>query len=161
MPVLLASIWKKSGRTQLSTRMGHQANMKPFGPVDHALAFQCNQLGKRGKMIARLVLIALLLGSWPATVHSEPKESFDDNSACFMSRKLFVCANNIKKGVYTVAVLNPTKSPYPTSLLINCNGKPEATAFGTMPPVMPSNFLDQFCAHVEKQPYLEKTPQYI
>jgi len=112
-------------------------------------------------VIRPLLLITLLVGLFPVNVEASPNQGFEDRSGCFANGKLFVCANNIKQGVYTVSVLNPTKSPYPASMLVSCNGKPEADAFGTMPPVMPSDFLEQFCAHVEGVPYVPETQQYI
>ena len=112
-------------------------------------------------MIRPLLLITLLVGLLPVNVEASPNQGFEDRSGCFANGKLFVCANNIKQGLYTVSVLNPIKSPYPATMLVNCNGKPEADAFGTMPPVMPSDFLEQFCAHVEGVPYVPETQQYI
>ena len=112
-------------------------------------------------MIARLLLVAMLIGLYPAPATGLPDRQFEDKSKCFATGTLFVCANNLQEGVFTVSVLAPEKSPYPATMLVTCNGKPEADAFGTMPPVMPSNFLEQFCSYIEGMPYLPDTEQYI
>jgi hypothetical protein len=112
-------------------------------------------------VIKQLLLVAILIGLYPLPSYALPTQTFDDKSKCFIAGSMYVCANNLKEGVYTVAVLAPEKSPYPASMLVTCNGKPEADAFGTMPPVMPSDFLEQFCAYVEGMPFVPDTEQYI
>ena len=90
-----------------------------------------------------------------------PEKDYVDRSKCFSTGEMYVCANNVAESVYTVSVLAPTKSAYPATLLVTCKGKPEADAFGTMPPVMPSDFLEQFCAYIEGTPYLPDTEQFM
>ena len=46
-------------------------------------------------------------------------------------------------------------------MLVNCNGKPEADAYGTFPPIVPSDFLERFCAHVEGVPYIPESQQTV
>lgn len=112
-------------------------------------------------MIKPFLLIALFVSLSPVSVSAAPDKEYKDRSRCFTTGDLFICANNIKSGVYTVSALNVTKSPYPATMLVNCNGRPEADAYGTYPPVVPSDFLDQFCAHVEGAPYLPDLQQMI
>lgn len=112
-------------------------------------------------MIRPLLLIALFFSLSPASVTAAPDRGYKDRSGCFTKGELYVCANNINSGIYTVGVLNVTKSPYPTTMLVNCNGKPEADAYGTFPPVVPTDFLEQFCAHVEGVPYIPESQQMV
>ena len=112
-------------------------------------------------MIIKIVLMAVLMGLFPATANSIPADNFVDRSKCFTGGDLFICANNVEDGIYTVAVLNPIKSAFPTTLLVSCNGKPEADAFGIMPPIMPSDFLESFCSYVEGVPNTRETEQFI
>lgn len=107
------------------------------------------------------MIIALFIGLSPLSVAADADKEYKDRSGCFTYRDLFICANNIQYGIYTVSALNVTKSPYPATLLVDCNGKPQADAFGTMPPVVPSDFLEQFCAHVDGTPYLPEFQQMI
>ena len=112
-------------------------------------------------MIRPLLLVALFVSLSPVSVSADPNKGFEDRSGCFTYRDLYICANNIGSGIYTVGVLNVTKSPYPASMLVNCNGKPEADAYGTYPPVVPSDFLERFCAHVEGVPYIPESQQMV
>jgi len=112
-------------------------------------------------VIRPLLLVALFVSLSPVSVTASPDEGYEDRSGCFTYKDLFICANNIKSGIYTVSALNVTKSPYPATMLVNCNGKPEADAFGTFPPVVPSDFLERFCAHVEGVPYIPESQQMV
>lgn len=112
-------------------------------------------------MIRPFLLIALFVSLSPVSVTAAPDKEYRDRSGCFTNGNLYICANNIKAGIYTVSALNVTKSPYPATMLVNCNGKPEADAYGTYPPVIPGDFLGQFCARVEGVPYLPESQQMI
>lgn len=112
-------------------------------------------------MIRPLLLVALFVSLSPVSVTAAPDKEYKDRSGCYKYRDLYICANNIRSGIYTVGVLNVTKSPYPATMLVNCNGKPEADAYGTYPPVVPSDFLERFCAHVEGVPYLPESQQMV
>ena len=112
-------------------------------------------------MIARILALLIVLGLSPTPAMGSPEKDYVDRSKCFSTGEMYVCANNVAESVYTVSVLAPTKSAYPATLLVTCKGKPEADAFGTMPPVMPSDFLEQFCAYIEGTPYLPDTEQFM
>ena len=110
-------------------------------------------------MIAKILALLIIFGLSPVPAIAD--NDYVDRSKCFATGDMYVCANNVAKSVYTVSVLAPTKSAYPATLLVTCKGKPEADAFGTMPPVMPSDFLEKFCSYIEGTPYLPDSEQFM
>lgn len=84
-----------------------------------------------------------------------------DKSGCFMrGQSLYVCANNIKNNVYTVSVLDPAKSPFPATMLLECKWKPEAQAYGTMPPIFNQQFVDSLCKKLEDTPLVPSDEEF-